>query len=173
MKRASVCKPSTSKAGEDDRSSDVDVSKRPCRSKSFLTRNEAIEQLEGDELDYTNAYPDSDLEDVTDDKIDTDTQLTMSTTPADPDTTADPDATQPPANQPNPNQPNITRPTAPDKDFTQGWGEDFIPKDMGVEYDETLSGPILLPTGLNQDSKPIEFLQLFLGKYILDLSTQS
>ena len=63
-------------------------------------------------------------------------------------------------------------------DLDHGWGKQFTQQDIGAEFNHTHTGPVLFPMtfadgGLTQNSSPLKFLEIFLGKIsLINISTK-
>ena len=159
----------------------------------LLSVDQAILQVtltddEEEESEYLNDYPDdSDLEDVIDDTEVEDlegsdrsrpsssaTRSAVDDTPtASGDNTNNRDgstsaastsaaSTSADISTPTPTEVPTTNRSGSDKDFSTGWNQRYVPHPL-INFDEAASGPVLLDN-LNGDSKPMDFLDLFLGE---------
>ena len=124
--------------------------KRPRQPKFNLEEASQLVFDSDKKLDVAVSYPESDLESVVwDEKIEN-VRLNPLTSTSKNNNNVPLPSVAPPAD------PNLPRDFSKwDKTFTSGSG---IP-----DFDDSLSGPILFPTGLNHDSAPLDFLSLFLS----------
>ena len=152
--------PSTSSADDSDRSKKTKSTSRPDLSVQNIIQS--IVDSDDDESEYLDAYPDSDLESVNsddDDRTDNTDDAGLLTQSADPNNRGDQPvprstARPRPGVQPGPNQAD---------DIAVQWSDNYVPKPLG-DFNPEARGPVLDSTGLNQDSTPLQFLGLFLGK---------
>ena len=155
--------PSTSSADDSDRSKKTKSTSRPDLSVQNIIQS--IVDSDDDESEYLDAYPDSDLESVNSDdddrtdNTDVPDDAGLLTQSADPNNRGDQPvprstARPRPGVQPGPNQAD---------DIAVQWSDNYVPKPLG-DFNPEARGPVLDSTGLNQDSTPLQFLGLFLGK---------
>ena len=144
------------------------------KRRRFSTQDviEDIEDMsDNEEWEMSRDYDDYDLSEVSSEGSDGEDNLPTTTT-----TTAD--ATAGPSNDG-----DATQETSPPRadatplqlpDLSTGWDRIHRPTpDISQEYNDENAGLVTFPTGLNENSKPLDFLLLFLGECVFAFTSKS